>query len=68
VQAISWPWIFWINVPIGLITIALTRVPVVGGVEDLDRRQRPAPDALGLGRLVVVETLPTAAGSELSTR
>jgi hypothetical protein len=67
VQAISWPWIFWINVPIGLITIALTRVPVVGGLEYLDRRQRPAPDTLGLGRLVVVETrLPAAAGSELS--
>ena len=28
VQAISWPWIFWINVPIGLVTIVLTRVRV----------------------------------------
>jgi len=28
VQAITWPWIFWINVPIGLVTIALTRVRV----------------------------------------
>jgi len=28
VQAISWPWIFWINVPIGLVTIALTRMRV----------------------------------------
>jgi MFS family permease len=25
VQGISWPWIFWINVPIGLVTIALSR-------------------------------------------
>src|SRR6516162_4036625 len=25
VQAISWPWIFWINVPIGLVTIALSQ-------------------------------------------
>ena len=28
VQGISWPWIFWINVPIGVITIALTRTRV----------------------------------------
>src|SRR5215472_12677900 len=28
VQGISWPWIFWINVPIGLLTIALTRARV----------------------------------------
>jgi len=28
VQGISWPWIFWINVPIGVITIALTRARV----------------------------------------
>jgi EmrB/QacA subfamily drug resistance transporter len=28
VQGISWPWIFWINVPIGLATIALTRARV----------------------------------------
>jgi MFS family permease len=25
VQGISWPWIFWLNVPIGLITIALAQ-------------------------------------------
>jgi EmrB/QacA subfamily drug resistance transporter len=25
VQGISWPWIFWINVPIGLVTIALSQ-------------------------------------------
>src|SRR5262249_29127473 len=25
VQGISWPWIFWLNVPIGVATIALTR-------------------------------------------
>jgi len=28
VQGISWPWIFWINVPIGLATIALTQARV----------------------------------------
>jgi EmrB/QacA subfamily drug resistance transporter len=28
VQGISWPWIFWLNVPIGLATIALTRVRI----------------------------------------
>jgi EmrB/QacA subfamily drug resistance transporter len=25
VQGISWPWIFWLNVPIGLVTIAFSR-------------------------------------------
>jgi EmrB/QacA subfamily drug resistance transporter len=25
VQGISWPWIFWVNVPIGLVTVALAR-------------------------------------------
>jgi len=28
VQGLSWPWIFWVNVPIGLATIALTRARV----------------------------------------
>src|SRR5215831_15059613 len=28
VQGISWPWIFWVNVPIGLATIALTQARV----------------------------------------
>ena len=28
VQGISWPWIFWLNVPIGLATIALTRARI----------------------------------------
>ena len=28
VQGLSWPWIFWVNVPFGLATIALTRVRV----------------------------------------
>jgi EmrB/QacA subfamily drug resistance transporter len=28
VQGISWPWIFWLNVPLGLATIALTRVRI----------------------------------------
>ena len=25
VQGISWPWIFWLNVPIGIVTVALAR-------------------------------------------
>jgi EmrB/QacA subfamily drug resistance transporter len=28
VQGISWPWIFWVNVPVGLATIALTRARI----------------------------------------
>ena len=28
VQGISWPWIFWLNVPIGLVTIALAQRPI----------------------------------------
>ena len=39
----------------------------VGRVEFLDRRQRPAPDALDGGGFVVVVTPLTAAGPELST-
>jgi EmrB/QacA subfamily drug resistance transporter len=28
VQGLSWPWIFWVNVPIGLATIAFTRARI----------------------------------------
>ena len=28
VQGLTWPWIFWVNIPVGLATIALTRARV----------------------------------------
>src|SRR5215472_18867594 len=46
VQGISWPWIFWLNVPIGVATIALTRPRVA---------ESPGPDsALDLPGLALV--------------
>src|SRR3954466_7018450 len=40
-QGIDWPWIFWVNVPIGLIAVplVLARIPEsVGGREPIDLR------------------------------
>src|SRR4051794_19604429 len=46
VEGISWPWIFWINVPIGLVTIPLVLTRM---------RERHGPDAsLDIRGLVLV--------------
>jgi EmrB/QacA subfamily drug resistance transporter len=43
VQGISWPWIFWLNVPVGLALIALTRLRIAESFG-----QRSDPDPVGL--------------------
>jgi EmrB/QacA subfamily drug resistance transporter len=42
-QGITWPWIFWVNVPIGLLTI-----PVLLRRVDESHGPRTAPDLVGL--------------------
>jgi EmrB/QacA subfamily drug resistance transporter len=44
VEGISWPWIFWLNVPFGLALIALARRRIEESIG-----QRSEPDLLGLG-------------------
>jgi EmrB/QacA subfamily drug resistance transporter len=43
VEGISWPWIFWLNVPVGLALIALARERI-----EESFGQRSEPDLLGL--------------------
>jgi EmrB/QacA subfamily drug resistance transporter len=60
--SVGWPWIFWVNVPIGLVAIALTRWAVT---PDGPRPAIGRPDVLGgvlvtaglvLGVLTIVDT------------
>jgi MFS family permease len=44
-QGLAWEWIFWLNIPIGLLVIALVllRVPESFGTAHSSRRSWPAP-------------------------
>ena len=51
VQGISWPWIFWINVPIGLVTIALSQRHISESVgPDTARQRSRSPHESGADR------------------
>lgn len=46
----SWPWVFYINVPIGLIAVAITAFTLRGRETEIERRPM---DKVGLGLLIV---------------
>ncbi len=46
----SWPWIFYINVPVGLIAVAITAVILRG--RETDKERRPI-DKIGLALLII---------------
>ncbi|HEX5314166.1 MAG TPA: DHA2 family efflux MFS transporter permease subunit, partial [Gammaproteobacteria bacterium] len=46
----SWPWVFYINVPVGIVAVAITAFILRG--RETDKERRPI-DKIGLGLLVV---------------
>jgi MFS family permease len=60
-QGLSWQWIFWLNIPIGLVMIPLVLAGIgasAGGRAGLDRAAGPAPRRLRWARLVYLYRPP----------
>jgi EmrB/QacA subfamily drug resistance transporter len=54
VQGISWPWIFWINVPVGVITIVLARTRIGEGRGTGSRFDMPGAALVTLAAFAIV--------------
>lgn len=53
-EALSWPWIFWVNLPVGLVALALVHgsLRALPAGRRVDAQPRPRIDALGAALLL----------------